>query len=109
MRVFYTFLFLLIGYTSFSQTEVICVGKIPEGWIVIEFISCTGCCGVESPATGRMIKIQRIDNLPVGTTLEICHEQKLPKGWVVVSIRVCRINCCGINGYMKLPTIKKLQ
>lgn len=107
MKILLVFIFFMSYFVSFGQTEEICENKAPKGWIVIDSRVCV-CCGVEAPVQNRIFKIQRIDNLPVGTALEICPNQKIPEGWVVISIRVCRNDCCGINAYRQMKTIKKI-
>jgi hypothetical protein len=108
MKKFITVLFVL-GFclTAKAQTEEVCPEEAtPAGWVIVSYRACAGCCGEFGKIT-QMPTIKKIEDLPSGTTLEICP-QKTPKGWVVTSTRPCA-GCCGAAGEItQMPTIKKL-
>ena len=88
-----------------SETQETCPQTTPNGWVVISYRACAGCCG--APGIIQMPTIERIDNLPSGTVLEICP-QPVPDGWILVGTHDCA-GCCGRNGeIVHKPVIKKL-
>jgi len=100
-------LVLTLGSSLKAQTQDICPDtKIPAGWVVISSRSCAGCCNSGNGVV-QMQTIKKIDNLPAGTTLEICPGPT-PAGWVVVSTRACS-GCCGGSGVVQMPTIKRID
>lgn len=48
-------------------------GSVPDGWIRTGNIELNNCKGW---------KITRFENAPVGTTLQVCNGEQVPKGWV---------------------------
>lgn len=106
-RILFLLISLFFTYNSIlqAQTEEICPGSVPDGWIIISYRACAGCCGGKGIV--YMPTIKKIEDLPTGTELEICP-QDIPRGWVIISKRACA-GCCGGNGIIYMPTIKKIK
>jgi hypothetical protein len=103
-------LFLLtLSFAAQSQTQEICPGDIPPGWVIISYRPCAGCCG--GPPIVQKPTIQRIDNLSAGEMVEMCPQQ-VPAGWVIVAYRQCAgccTGCCAGSGFIYRPIIKRVD
>lgn len=73
-----TFLLFASLYSN-AQTETICGGEVPRGWVTL---SIDGLC------VNRNISrtIMNVANLPTGTELDVCGSE-IPDGWVSISIQ----------------------
>lgn len=98
----YSFLFLLlaVSFDGHSQTQTICGGAVPDGWVTI---SVNGTCG----GTDISRTIQYLGNMSPGATISICGDPT-PAGWVTMSFNG---QCASeINGMKFLGrTIKKVE
>lgn len=63
-------------------TRTLCRAEgIPRGFVVIDYVEAAVCSkGVDSTAFNAKI-VEDIRRYPIGTTLRICRDQRIPDGW----------------------------
>ncbi len=90
-----------------AQTQEMCPGPIPEGWVQVGVVTCAGCCGSPGKQVDKLV-IKRISDSPPGAKLTVCP-QPTPSGWVVVGSEACA-GCCGAAlGITHRPVIEKID
>ncbi|RFS13990.1 3-coathanger stack domain-containing protein [Emticicia sp. C21] len=96
----FTFLFMAISFDGQSQTQTICGGSVPDGWVTI---SVNGTCG----GTDISRTIEYLGSKSPGHQMGICGDPT-PAGWVTISINgYCASE---INGTKFVGrTIKKVE
>lgn len=94
------------------RKEEICnIADMPAGWVCVAINpSCMGCCGAGTGRFGKIYTIEKIDTMPVGTSMSVCIKDNLPSGWAVTATTEC-IGCCGAKGAERIPvfTIKRIS
>jgi hypothetical protein len=70
--------------------QLICRGApVPDGFILVDDIRDREQCGGSNPSALRLYNvwvIERYDDRPVGTTIDVCAATPVPEGWVLVDI-----------------------
>jgi hypothetical protein len=73
-----------------DTTRTICRGAaIPTGWLLVNDARDPRSCGGDNPAALSAFNvwvIQRYDDRPVNTVLEVCAMAPTPDGWALVDI-----------------------
>ena len=92
-----------------GQTEKVCAGPIPTGWIKVNDSFDPTSCGKPTVITYNVWTIERYDNKPVGAQLLACSAPA-PPGWAVVN-QAWNPTTCGhpsVNS-SNVMTIKRLK
>src|ERR1051325_6728268 len=89
---------------SIAETQVICGGLPPPGWITVSINGICSKVGLTS-YIGRTIR--RIDNLPVNTTLNVCGDTP-PDGWITTAISNSYCAKVGTSSYIA-RTIRRID
>ena len=75
---------------SQAARQTICRGApVPAGFIIVDDDRDRTKCGGENPATYNAFNvwvIERIDNRPADSVIEICAATPMPSGWVLVDV-----------------------
>lgn len=66
------------------ETQRICAGQIPSGWLKISGQWDPTSCGNPTSIYENVWFIERYDNKPAGSVMTICS-QAIPSGWVKIS------------------------
>lgn len=73
-----------------GERRIVCRGAtIPAGWILVDDLRDRSMCSGENPTILRMYNvwaIERIDNRPVGTVIQVCAATPTPTGWELVDV-----------------------
>ena len=71
------------------RTTVCRGAAIPTGWIVVDDMREPTMCGGENPSilnAYNVWAIERFDQRPVGSTIDICASALTPDGWTLVDV-----------------------
>jgi hypothetical protein len=73
-----------------GERRIVCRGAtIPAGWILVDDLRDRSMCSGENPTILRMYNvwaIERIDNRPGGTVIQVCAATPTPTGWELVDV-----------------------
>lgn len=67
-----------------TETQRICAGQMPSGWLKISGQWDPTSCGNPTTIFENVWFIEEYDNKPIGSIMTICA-QPIPKGWVKIS------------------------
>jgi hypothetical protein len=70
---------------SFLETQTMCAGSIPKGWLKSNDYWSPATCGNPTSISFNVYEIVRYDNLPSGALLNACNISTPPDGWIKVS------------------------
>ncbi len=73
----------LLPLVTISETQAVCAGPIPSGWIKVNDAWNPTVCGNPSNISYNVWTIERYDNKPVGSTMQACAAP-VPSGWAIV-------------------------
>ena len=73
-----------IPLSTIAETQVVCAGPLPTGWIKINDAWNPTVCGNPTTIVYNVWTIERYDNKPVNTTMTACAGV-IPTGWVKVN------------------------
>lgn len=76
--------FVSMGLNKILETQWVCAGQMPTGWLKIGGQWNPTTCGNPTTIYENVWLIERYDNKPVGTVMTICAQQ-IPSGWVKIS------------------------
>ncbi|MFE2107466.1 hypothetical protein ACFXAF_16545 [Kitasatospora sp. NPDC059463] len=66
-----------------GDIQTVCGSQLtPSGWVDVQWWNDFSCGSTFSPNTK---KIEQVDGLPIGTTLNVCASALPPAGWVQLS------------------------
>ena len=68
-----------------SLKRICCSASVPDGYIKVGDMWNPTDCGQPKDIVYNQCYIERYDNQPVGTTLEVCASAATPSGWSQVS------------------------
>jgi hypothetical protein len=95
-----------------DTTRQICRGAaIPAGWILVNDMRSTTTCGGDNPAALSAYNvwvIQRYDDRPVNSTLEVCAVAQTPEGWTMIDI-YRRNDRCGRTADPFTVNVKRIR
>lgn len=73
-----------------GKRQLICKGaRIPAGWLLVDDSRDATMCGGPNPAVVNAYNVWVIEDIsaaPVGAVIQICSNQPLPTGWVLVDL-----------------------
>lgn len=94
---------------SFAESQTMCAGQIPAGWIVVNDAWNPTTCGKPAGIMSNVVTIERYDNKPAGSQMRACSGT-VPRGWVIVST-AWSPGTCGRPASISnnVMTIKKLN
>jgi hypothetical protein len=94
------------------ERQIICRGAaIPTGWVLVDDLRDSSMCEGSNPAIVNAYNvwaIERYDNRPIGTMIEICAAAATPEGWVVVDLFRDR-ELCGHPDDLWAVNVKKVR
>ena len=76
--------FVSMELNKISQTQWVCAGQLPPGWLKIGGQWNPTSCGNPTTIYENVWLIERYDDKPVGSVMTICAQQ-IPNGWVKIS------------------------
>lgn len=92
--------------------NTVCRGEaIPAGWILVDDMrEATMCGGSNTTAlnTYNVWAIERYDNRPVGTVIEVCASTITPEGWQLVDIFRDK-EACGHPADVFVANVKRIR
>ena len=73
----------------------ICRGQQVSGWIAVNYISDTEVCSTGANTNYRYntAVIVKLDNVAVGSSLEVCAAERIPNNWSHVRLSEGDIRC----------------
>lgn len=95
-----------------GERNIVCRGApLPTGWIVVDDMRDKSMCGGENPSVLNAYNvwaIERIDNRPLGATVDMCASTPTPEGWVLVDLfRVKEM--CGHPSQQFAVNVKRIR
>lgn len=89
-----------------GATMVICPGKVPNGWVLIDEKKCN-CCA-SSDSWGMEWTIQKIKGMLPDSKVNVCEHSPIPPGWAVIDTTI-KCLCCSQDGQGNQIIIRKLK
>lgn len=80
----------------------------PDGWIVVSYLRLGNQCQKLGDDPYNGVLLQRIYDRPVGTVLEICADQVIPRDWYEISGPVST-RCEGAHVKADQPTVVRIR
>jgi hypothetical protein len=80
----------------------------PDGWIVVSYLRLGDQCQKVGDEPFNGVLLQKISGRPVGTVLEICADQVIPRDWHEISGPVSA-HCEGANVKEGQPTTIRIR
>jgi hypothetical protein len=90
-----------------TGTERICrTQPVPIGWIVTGYVSAGGeqCPRLDPDEPFPVAIIERFDQKPVGSTMEVCADQRIPRDWRLDTSVPASGACHGARVLREQPT-----
>lgn len=74
------------GAPGNAEVRRVCRGSRPSGWIAIEYVADSTTCGGSADQRSRfpVALIVSYSGAALGETLEVCADERVPRGWVKV-------------------------
>lgn len=94
------------------QRQIVCAGAtVPDGWIWVNDLRDLTICGGDRPGVERMYNvwvIERVENRPLGTVIDICAAAPTPSGWVLMDVFRSRL-LCGHPDELYVANVKRIR
>ena len=95
-----------------GQRNTVCRGAaIPAGWILVDDMREPTMCSGENLTVRNSYNvwaIERFDNRPIGTVIEVCASAITPDGWTLVDIFRDK-EACGHPADPFTPNVKRIR
>lgn len=95
-----------------GERRIICRGAaIPTGWLLVDDLRDRTMCEGSNPAVLRLYNvwaIERYDNRPIGTVIEVCAAAVTPDGWELVDVYRSK-ELCGHPGDAFIVNVKRIR
>lgn len=75
--------FVPLELNKVSETQWVCAGQLPQGWLKIGGQWNPTTCGNPTSIYENVWLIERYSNKPVGSVMTVCAQQ-IPSGWVKI-------------------------
>jgi uncharacterized protein YbdZ (MbtH family) len=100
------------GQSKNAQRSVVCRGApVPAGWILVNDLRDRSMCDGANPAAVNAYNVwalERYDNRPVDTVIEVCVAAPIPAGWTIVDIFRDK-DVCGHPAELFTANVKKIR
>jgi hypothetical protein len=95
--------------SEIAQTESVCTGQVPSGWIKVDDAWNPTSCGNPTSRTYNVWMIAQYSEKPIGSVMLACNGPA-PSGWVIVGT-AWNPTTCGhpIANQQNVMTIKRLN
>ena len=95
--------------SEIAQTESVCAGQLPSGWIKVDDAWNPTTCGNPTRNTYNVWKIEQYSEKPIGFVMVACNGPA-PSGWVIVET-MWNPTACGrpTTNQKNVMTIKRLN
>ncbi len=88
-----------------STSKTICRSSpTPSGFVIIDYISASGCVASGDSMAFNAKIVSDITRLAVGTTVRVCRDQPIPRGWFVQAHEERSDQCPARPGAAPAPT-----
>jgi hypothetical protein len=94
-----------------ARTTLCRGAPIPAGWILVDDMREPTMCGgtnVSALNSYNVWAIERYDNRPVGTVIEVCASVLTPEGWQLVDVFRDK-EVCGHPGDVFVANVKRIR
>ncbi|HUJ16379.1 MAG TPA: hypothetical protein VL197_00115 [Nitrospirota bacterium] len=100
--------FIMVN-VSFAETQTVCAGSVPAGWLRIDDRWDPAKCGSPVAVTNNVWMIERYDNKTVGSVMTVCADT-VPNGWSIIAQKWDPTKCGKPTMYTEnIMTIKRLN
>jgi len=100
---------LAVAYDALAETQTVCAGSVPAGWIRTDDRWDPTKCEKPAAITNNVWSIERYDDKPIGAVMNACSDVG-PWGWSIIAQRWDPTKCgrpaANTNNIM---TIKRLN
>ena len=95
-----------------AERTTVCRGApIPYGWILVDNMREPSLCDGQNPQSLNLYNvwaIERYDNRPVGTTIDVCASTPTPEGWAMIDVYRDK-DTCGHPTDPFQPNMKRIR
>jgi uncharacterized protein YbdZ (MbtH family) len=94
------------------ERSVVCRGAVvPAGWVLVDDLRDRNSCDGQNPAAVNAYNvwaIEKFQDRPVGTEIEVCAASPTPAGWVIVDVYRDK-DACGHPSELFIANVKKIR